>query len=103
MPHPVTKCATDNPGEGCGRVYPKKTQPGKCLACDTIDNAEGEDRARKEVRYKQYLVTITDNVNSDGVLALHAVFYGSGFHIQINVASALQKVGLSCNFFSFIH
>lgn len=62
MPHPVTKCATDNPGEGCGRVYPKKTQPGKCLACDTIDNAEGEDRARKEVRYKQYLVTITDNL-----------------------------------------
>jgi len=49
MPHPITKCATDNIGEGCGRTYPKKTKAGLCVACEIIDKAEGEERVRKEV------------------------------------------------------
>jgi hypothetical protein len=49
MPHPITKCATDNIGDGCRQTYPKKTKAGLCVACETIDKAEGEEWARKEV------------------------------------------------------
>lgn len=46
---PVTRCATPNEGEGCGRTFPRKTQQGLCKSCEVMDKAEGEDRARKEV------------------------------------------------------
>jgi len=49
MPHPITLCATENVGEGCGRDFPRKTKSGLCVACEAINRAEGEDKAKKEV------------------------------------------------------
>ncbi|KAJ7199363.1 kinase-like domain-containing protein [Mycena pura] len=50
MTPPVTQCATDCPGEGCGLDFSAKTAPGKCQKCLRLDSLDPSSDTYQKTR-----------------------------------------------------
>src|ERR1700677_914161 len=105
MPRPITLCATENVGAGCGRDFPQKTKSGLCVACEAINGVEGKEREKKEMissLLSHGLNFFIDRFDSAGVSTSPVELFGSGFHTLTSVEHVTLMVSTYDFWFSVI-